>query len=133
MISPKVYEKQIRDLGIEGMEIFPKNKDEALDLLDELEHFEKILEQIRINIRMDIRALRKNYMDKLREIGDFSRPEGKNVKKSIKNKIKEKRDLIDDRDLRIAPYESIEYLIDDYLKQINSAKSYVINYSKKTP
>jgi len=132
MISPKIYEKQIQNLGIEGKEIFPKNKDEALILLDELENIEKILERIRINIRMDIRALRRDYMDKLREIGDFSRAEGKNVKKSLKNKIKEKRDLIDDRDLRIAPYESIEYLIDDYLKQINSAKSYVINYSKKT-
>ena len=133
MISPKIYEKQIQDLEIEGMEIFPQNKDDALSLLDELEHIEKILERIRINIRMDIRALRRDYMDKLREIGDFSRAEGKNVKKSLKNKIKEKRDLIDDRDLRIAPYESIEYLIDDYLKQINSAKSYVKNYSQKNP
>ena len=133
MISPKIYEKQIQNLGIEGKEIFPKNKDEALILLDELENIEKILERIRINIRMDIRALRRDYMDKLREIGDFSRAEGKNVKKSLKNKIKEKRDLIDDRDLRIAPYESIEYLIDDYLKQINSAKSYVLDYSKKSP
>jgi hypothetical protein len=131
MISPKIYEKQIQNLGIEGKEIFPKNKDEAIILLDELENIEKILERIRINIRMDIRALRKDYMDKIREIGDSSRPKGNYDKRSLKNKIKDKRELIDERDLMIAPYESIEYLIDDYLTQINDAKSYVMNYLKK--
>lgn len=129
MISPKVYEKQIQDLGIEGMEIFPKNSEEAVILFDELENIEEYLKRIRYNIRMDIRAIRKDYMNKIREIEDYSkRLYGK---KFLKNKIKEKRQLIDERDLIIAPYESIEYMIDGYLKQIKSAKFYVIDYSKR--
>lgn len=131
MISPKFYQKQIQDLEIEGMEIFPENSKEAIILFDELQNIEKILEHIRYNIRMDIRTIRKDYMDKIREIGNSSKFKAGDNKRSLKNKINERRQLIDERDLKIAPYEAIEYMIDDYLGQIKSAKSYVIDYSKK--
>ncbi len=124
MISPKVYEKQIKDLEIEGKEIIPKNKDDAIILFDELEDLEKILEKIRYNIRMDIRVIRKNYMDGIKEIEDNS----KKNPKVLKNKIKEKKQLIAERDFKIAPYESLEYTIDDYLNQIKSAKKYISSY-----
>jgi hypothetical protein len=131
MISPKLYEKQIRDLKIEGKEISPKTNDEARIILEELVNIEKILERIRYNIRMDIRAIRKDYMEKIKDIGDSSKKNDRTGKWSIKNKIKEKRQLIDERDFKIAPYESIEYIIDDYLGQIKGAKKYLINFQKK--
>jgi hypothetical protein len=131
MISPKFYQKQIQDLEIEGMEIFPENSEEAIILFDELQNIEKILEHVRYNIRMDIRAIRKDYMNKIREIGNSSKFKDGYDKRSLKNKTNERRQLVDERDLKIAPYESIEYMIDDYLRQIKSAKSYVMDYSKK--
>ena len=132
MISPKLYQQQIQDLGIEGMVIFPENLEEASILLDELRHIEKILERIRHNIRIDIRTIRKDYIEKIKGIEDTSKVMGLYSKeRSMKDQIKEKRELIDERDMKIAPYGSIEYIIDDYLMQIKNAKTYITNYSRK--
>lgn len=134
MISPKVYEKQIQELGIEGMIIAIENEDDASILLEKLDRIEKILEKIRHNIRIDIRNLRRDYMEKMKEIKETKEPSKVmglyKKQRSVKDKIKEKRNLIDERDLRIAAYESIEYTIDEYLIQIKDAKSYVSRFSK---
>ncbi|WP_424355593.1 hypothetical protein [Methanobacterium sp. MBAC-LM] len=130
MISPKVYQQQIQDLGIEGMVVSPGNIEEALILLDALEEIEKILERIRHNIRIDIRAIRLDYMEKIKGIKDSSKVMGIYSKqRPMKDKINDKRKLIDERDLKIAPYESIEYTVDEYLRQIKSIKNYLKNYS----
>ncbi|MEL7669462.1 hypothetical protein [Methanobacterium sp.] len=132
MISPKVYQQQIQDLGIEGLVVSPGNIEEALILLDALEEIEKILERIRHNIRIDIRAIRIDYMEKIKDIKDSSKVMGLYSKqRSMKDKISDKRKLIDERDLKIAPYESIEYTVDEYLRQIKNIKNYLKNYSIK--
>lgn len=132
MISPKVYQQQIQDLGIDGMVIFPENTEEASLLLDQLSNMEKVLERIRHNIRIDIRAIRVEYIEKVKEIRDSSKVMGVySVQRPMKDKINDKRNLIDERDLKIAPYESIEYTIDEYLRQIENAKKYLVNYSRR--
>ena len=132
MISPKVYQQQIQDLGIEGLIVSPENTEEALILLDAFEETEKILERIRHNIRIDIRAIRVDYIEKIKGIKDSSKVMGLYSKqRSMKEKINDKRNLIDERDLKIAPYESIEYTVDEYLRQIKDIKKYLKNYSRK--
>lgn len=132
MISQKVYQQQIQDLKIEGMVVFPESAEEATIILDELNNMEKVLERIRHNIRIDIRTIRVEYIEKIKEIKESSKVMGVyNKQRTMKDKIKDKRNLIDERDLRIAPYESIEYTVDEYLRQIKDAKKYVINYSRK--
>ena len=132
MISPKVYQQQIQDLGIEGLVVSPENTEEALILLDAFEETEKILERIRHNIRIDIRAIRVDYLEKIKGIKDSSKVMGLYSKqRPMKEKINDKRNLIDERDLKIAPYESIEYTVDEYLRQINDIKKYLKNYSRK--
>ena len=132
MISPKVYQQQIQDLGIEGLVVSPENTEEALILLDAFEETEKILERIRHNIRIDIRAIRVDYIEKIKGIKDSSKVMGLYSKqRSMKEKINDKRNLIDERDLKIAPYESIEYTVDEYLRQIKDIKKYLKNYSRK--
>jgi len=132
MISPKVYQKQIQDLGIEGLVVFPENADEADFIFENLKNIEKMLMRIRYNIRIDIRSIRREYMEKIKEIRDSSKVMGLyNKERPMKDRISEKRYLIDERDMKIAPYESIEYMIDDYLRQIKDAKKYVANYSRK--
>ena len=131
MISPKLYQQQIQDLGIEGLIVSPKDAEEALILLDAFEETEKILERIRHNIRIDIRAIRIDYIEQIKNIKDSSKVMGLYSKqRSMKDKINDKRKLIDERDLKIAPYESIEYTVDEYLKQIKNVKKYLKNYSK---
>ncbi len=132
MISPKVYQQQIQDLGIEGLIVSPENTEEALILLDAFEETEKILERIRHNIRIDIRAIRVDYIEKIKGIKDSSKVMGLYSKqRSMKEKINDKRNLIDERDLKIAPYESIEYTVDEYLRQIKDIKKYLKNYSRE--
>lgn len=132
MISPKVYQQQIQDLGIEGLVVSPENTEEALILLDAFEETEKILERIRHNIRIDIRAIRVDYLEKIKGIKDSSKVMGLYSKqRPMKEKIKDKRNLIDERDLKIAPYESIEYTVDEYLRQIKDIKKYLKNYSRE--
>ncbi|MGZ7047217.1 MAG: hypothetical protein ACXVHO_04685 [Methanobacterium sp.] len=128
MISLKVYKKQIRDLEIEGMEISPANSHEANILLKNLGDIESYLEQVRYNIRMDIRAIRRDYMERIREISNPINFKGSKEKLPIK----EKKELISHRDIKIASYESIEYLVDDYLIQIKGALKYINTYLKKS-
>ncbi|MGB9978096.1 hypothetical protein [Methanobacterium sp.] len=131
MISPKVYQQQLQDLGIEGMVVSPGNTDEASILLNALEETEKILERIRHNIRIDIRAIRLDYMEKIKGIKDSSKVMGiYNKQRPMKDKINDKRKLIDERDFKIAPYESLEYTVDEYLRQIKDIKKYLKNYSR---
>jgi len=118
MISPNIYRKQIDDLEIEGMMVIAENAEEAHNLLDELETMEKMLDRIRVNVRMDIRAIRREYLEKI-----------KNAEKSAhtkdKSKIKEKKFLVIERGLKLASYESIEDTIEDYLFQIKNANVYL--------
>ncbi|MGZ7116542.1 MAG: hypothetical protein ACXVHS_03715 [Methanobacterium sp.] len=127
MISPKVYKEQIRDLEIEGMEISPANSHEANILLKNLLDIESYLEQVRYNIRMDIRAIRRDYIEKIQKISNPIKFKDNKEKLSLK----EKKKLIYDRDIKIASYESIEYLVDDYLIQIKKALKYINVYLKK--
>ncbi len=118
MISPQVYQQQINDLEIDGMEISPKNCLQADTLLKKLLKVENYLEQIRYNIRMDIRIIRRDYMDKIREIENSD------------HKLREKKELFNQRELKIVPYQSTEDLVDDYLRQIKLAKKYLETYLK---
>ena len=113
--------QQIDDLEIEGMEISINNSDDANILLENLLNIEDILERIRYNIRMDIRAIRKNYIKKINEL--------ENSKKNIK--MKDKKNLMVKRDSDVVPYEELEYIVDDYLRQINSAKNYITEFLKQ--
>lgn len=126
MLSPKLYQKQISELGIEGMIVLAEDADEASQLLEELQKAESILSRIRINIRMDIRAIRREFIEKIKKTEQPVK--GFNVKEKIeKSRLKEKKHLIIERDLMIAAYESIEDTVEDYLAQIQHSKVYLLN------
>jgi hypothetical protein len=125
MISPRVYHQQIENLDIEGMLVFADTADEASILLDKLENMEKVLEKIRVNVRMDIRNIRREYMDKIKSLEN-------NPETSRKYKIKEKKVLIEEREFNIAPYEAIEILAEDYLREIKDALIYLNNVIRES-
>lgn len=126
MISPKKYRQQIDSLGIEGMIIDVSSIDRAMHTINELDELEKVLNKLRHNIRIDIRAIRLEYLNKMKEVerqpkGLFKR------KKSTEKMIKEKKSLLKDKNLKIAAYEVVENEINHYLSQIESSRVYIKN------
>lgn len=125
MNGPKKYRQQINDLGIDGMEIDISSIDVAMSTLNELNELEKILKKIRHNIRTDTRKLRLDYIQMMHEVEDSKGSFGR--KKSTEKKIKEKKALLKERNIKVSTYEVVEDTIDGYISQIESSKIYIMN------
>lgn len=125
MVSPRRYREQLENLEIEGLEIDVSSIRNAMEVLNSLEEYEKVLKQIRYNVRSDVRNIRMDYLDKLQEI-ENPKKKGLFGREKSKDKIlKEKKTLKKDRDLEIAAYDIVENMIDNYLGQIEDARDYI--------
>ncbi len=120
-MSPKFYRQQILELNIDDMEINVSSPAEARSTLVKLQKLQKILRQIKYNIRMDIMSIRKQYLEKIQRIQEPSKILGLFSKRRLtKDKeIDARKSLITERNRKIASYESIESMIDNYLIQID--------------
>ena len=125
MNGPKKYRQQINDLGIEGMEIDISSIDVAMGTLNKLNEVETILRKIRYNIRTDTRKLRLDYIQRIQEVEDSKGLLGR--KKSTEKKIKEKKAILKERNIKVSTYEVVENTIDNYISQIESSKIYIMN------
>jgi len=126
MISPKKYRQQIDSLGIEGMIIDVSSIERAMSTINELDEIENVLNKIRHNVRIDMRNIRLEYLNKMK--GAEEQPQGLFKRKKSTNKIiKEKKSLLKDKDLKIAAYEVVENEINYYLSQIESSRVYIKN------
>lgn len=124
MFSSKKYRQQIDDLGLDGMEIEVTSIRTAMAILDDLDEYEKVLIKIRYNIRSDVRSIRLEYMEKLQEMKES--PQGLLArKKSTEKIINEKKAIIKDRNIKIAAYDIVENMVDNYLSQIADARRYI--------
>jgi hypothetical protein len=125
MVSPRRYREQLENMEIEGLEIDVSSIRHAMEVLNSLEEYEKVLRQIRYNVRSDVRNIRMDYLDKLQKI-DGSNKKGLFGREKSKEKIlKEKKALKKNRDLEIAAYDIVENMIDNYLAQIEDARNYI--------
>ena len=70
-MNPKLYRKQIAEIGIEDMEIDISSLQNAMETMSQLNELEKVLNQIKFNIRSDIRNLRVEYMWMIHEADDL--------------------------------------------------------------
>jgi len=126
-----MYQQQLDELGIDGMEIDISNIQMAMLTLNDLEDYENVLKKMRHNIRTDIRNIRKEYLQKLKEI-DPTPEERKNQKpKEVQKIVKKKKSIIKKRDSKIKGYEIMENIIDNYLDQIEDARMYIRNSIEK--
>jgi hypothetical protein len=126
MISPKKYRQQIDSLGIEGMIVDVSSIERAMSTINELDEIENVLNKIRHNVRIDMRNIRLEYLNKMKEAEE--QPKGLFKRKKSTNKIiKEKKSLLKDKDLKIAAYEVVENEINYYLSQIESSRVYIKN------
>lgn len=126
MISPKKYRQQIDSLGIEGMIVDVSSIERAMSTINELDEIENVLNKIRHNVRIDMRNIRLEYLNKMKAAE--KQPKGLFKRKKSTNKIiKEKKSLLKDKDLKIAAYEVVENEINYYLSQIESSRLYIKN------
>jgi geranylgeranyl pyrophosphate synthase len=127
MFGPKIYQQQLDELGIDGMEIDVSNIQRAMETMNELEEVEGVLKKIRHNIRTDIRAIRKEYILVINEL-NLSPEESRELSpRKVQKRIKKKKDIIKKRNSKIKSYELIENLVDNYLTQISDAQIYIKN------
>ncbi len=127
MFGPKVYQQQLEELEIDGMEIDVSTIEMAMQTLNELEEYEDILKKMRHNIRMDIRNIRKEYLSLLKELNPSPGETQKKSSREIQKRIKKKKSILKKRDAKIKSYELMENMIDNYLTQIDDARIYIRN------
>jgi len=126
-MDPKVYQQQLYELGIDGMEIDVSTIERAMRTLNELEEYEGVLKKMRHNIRMDIRNIRKEYLVILKELNPSPEEKRKSSAKEVQKRIKKKKSILKKRDSKIKSYEIIENTVDNYLTQIDDARIYIKN------
>lgn len=128
-MNPKLYRRQIAEMGIEDMEIDISTLQSAMETMSQLNEMEKMLNQIIFNIRSDIRNIRVEYMGMIHEAdGLINKKSIFGKKKTIDDVMRKKKSLKKERDTNIAAYEIIENLINDYLKQIEESRIYIKNH-----
>ncbi len=131
-MNPKIYRKQISEIGIEGMVIDVSSLQKAMQTMSQLDELEKVLNKIKFNLHTDIRNLRVEYMQKIQDADDLSIKKGLfGRKKSIDDVVRRKKALRKERSANIAAYEIIENLVNNYLTQIEEARIYIRNHIQK--
>ncbi|HHY08706.1 MAG TPA: hypothetical protein GX530_09365 [Corynebacteriales bacterium] len=127
MFGPKIYQQQLDELEIDGMEIDVSNIQKAMETMNELEELESVLKKIRHNIRTDIRSIRKKYIEIINEF-NLSPEESRELSaRKVQKRIKKKKEIIKKRNTKIKSYELIENMVDNYLTQISDAQIYIKN------
>lgn len=116
VIDPRFYKEQVEELGIEGIEIDPSSEEEALRILREVEDAIRNLKRIRYNLHMDMRLIRREYLEKMRD-------------PDIRGDVKRRRALMDERDNLLGPYEGVDRIIETLLEQLEEASIFLREYA----
>jgi predicted NAD/FAD-binding protein len=128
-MNPKIYRRQIAEIGIEDMVIDVSSLQKAMETMSKLDELEKVLNQIKFNLRTDIRNLRVEYMQLIQEADDLINQKSLfRKKKTMDDVVRRKKALKKERNTNIAAYEIIENLLNDYLKQIEESRIYIKNH-----
>ncbi|OPX58478.1 MAG: hypothetical protein A4E25_01659 [Methanobacterium sp. PtaB.Bin024] len=127
MLGPKIYQQQLDELEIDGMEIDVSNIQRAMETMNELEEMKNILKKIRHNIRTDIRAIRKEYILLINELNPSPEETRELSPRQVQKRIKKKKSIIKKRNTKIKSYEMVENMVDNYLTQISDAEIYIRN------
>jgi hypothetical protein len=126
-VNPKLYKKQIEELGINGLEIKPESLIEATSMLIELKNYQNILMQIKYNVRIDSRNISKEYITKIDELNEHIETNSERKTKKIKEAQKK---LLKEKEEKLVPYDGLDILIDGYLVQIEDSKIFLREFIK---
>jgi len=124
MFGPNTYRKQLEELGIDGMEIDVSTIEKAMETLNYLGDLESVLKKFRLNIRTDIRKIRKDYLKLMKEVEETPQKNSHFFRRKS-DKFTKKKSLVKERNNKIAAYELVESMIDNYLVQFEDARIYI--------
>lgn len=99
---------------------------DATTILIRLKEYQRILRQIKYNIRIDARNIRREYITKTDELIESlkeNKKSDKKIKEAKKKLLKEKEELV-------APYDALDNLIDGYIIQIEDSKIFLREFIK---
>ncbi len=125
MASAQEYRRQIKNLGLERLEIQASSSTEAKEVLRKLRALQKELRQIKKNINLDMKGIRAVYQQRMSTAAATSSTVVSLFgKRKLAGQLRadEKRRLRMERDRKLQPYESIKLAIDGILTQIDNAK-----------
>lgn len=122
-LDPETYYGKIQELYIQDEDIDISTDFEARGTLVKLQRLEKDVLNVRREITTDMRTIRNLYLDesiieKPKILGLFR------IGKKLSPTEKRKR-LLHERKYKLAPYEELLVLIDDYIKQIEDLRKYI--------
>lgn len=126
-VNPKLYKKQIEELGINGLEIKPESLIEATSMLIELKNYQNILMQIKYNVRIDSRNISKEYITKIDKLNEHIETNSERKTKKIKEAQKK---ILKEKEEKLVPYDGLDILIDGYLVQIEDSKIFLREFIK---
>ncbi len=126
-VNPKLYNKQIEELGINGLEIKPESLIEATSMLIELKNYQNILMQIKYNVRIDSRNISKEYITKIDKLNEHIETNSERKTKKIKEAQKK---ILKEKEEKLVPYDGLDILIDGYLVQIEDSKIFLREFIK---
>jgi len=131
-MGAKMYRKQLSEIGIEDMEIDVSSLQNAMDTMQKLDDIELILKKIRFNLHTDIRKVRVDYMGRMQDLDEqLNKPKLFGRKRSADEIIRKKKSLMKERKMKIASYEMIENMVNNYLSQIEESRRYIKNHIQK--
>ncbi|MDI9618026.1 hypothetical protein [Methanothermobacter sp.] len=116
VIDPRIYKEQVEELGIEGLEINPSSREEALELLREVEGYIKNLKRIRYNLHMDMRIIRRQYLKRMKD-------------PKVRGDLQKRRSILDERDDILGPYEGVDRMIDALLDELDESAHFLREYA----
>ncbi len=131
-MGAKMYRKQLSEIGIEDMEIDVSSLQNAMDTMQKLDDMELILKKIRFNLHTDIRKVRVDYMGRMQDLDEqLNKPKLFGRKRSADEIIRKKKSLMKERKMKIASYEMIENMVNNYLSQIEESRRYIKNHIQR--
>lgn len=126
MMSPQEYNNKITALGLDNWKLKISSIPEAERVLDQIRGFQNHLWELKRGIKVDISVVWDNYRDQSKDtIGDSIAAAflGKRTAYRIRKRTREQ--LVNNRDQLLSDYREVESRIDDFVNQLDDAKSQI--------
>lgn len=128
-MTPKWYRNQLSIIGIDDMKFNLSSLSECTHSIERLDELEDLLLNIKRNLRMDMRSVRFDYVNRLNELErSKDKVDWFGRKPAPRRSLRKMKSLIGERDSCLGAYESIEVMLDDYLTQIECNRNYIREY-----
>ena len=126
MASPQEYDNKITALGLDNWKFNASSIPEAERVLTQIRNFQNSLWELKREIKTDVSAVWDSYRDQSKgTIGDSIAAAFLGRQRAYRIRKHTRDQLANNRDQLLAGYRAVESRIDDFLKQLDDARSQV--------